>query len=209
MGPHCASRRPERPAAGLHPRSARFGTLRARCFGDFHPICVIHAALCAASGSTLHQFYPSRLDGSQMPNFATSDGQVIVIDKGGEQLLDNTYGFELEFCTHNSRCSPSRTLTWWTSLCSSMAAKTRAGKQRIGKSRPILAMCSSWSRPNRVQDGGRRLHSEEAAGRRDDRLGVAGQDFAQCPQRRHLWGVGAGGRALRSSHCDLLHRTRQ
>ena len=30
-----------------------------------------------------------------MPNFATSDGQVIVIDKGGEQLLDNTYGFEL------------------------------------------------------------------------------------------------------------------
>jgi hypothetical protein len=37
-----------------------------------------------------------------MPNYTTSDGHLIVIAKGGEQLLNNTYGFELEFCTHDS-----------------------------------------------------------------------------------------------------------
>lgn len=37
-----------------------------------------------------------------MPNFTTSDRHLIVIEKGGEQLPDNTYGFELEFCAHDS-----------------------------------------------------------------------------------------------------------
>ena len=37
-----------------------------------------------------------------MPQFTTSDGRSIDIAKGGEQLPNNTYGFELEFCTHDS-----------------------------------------------------------------------------------------------------------
>lgn len=35
-------------------------------------------------------------------DFTTSDGRVISIDKGGEQIENNTYGFEIEFCTHDS-----------------------------------------------------------------------------------------------------------
>jgi len=37
-----------------------------------------------------------------MAEFKTKDGVVIIIDKGGEQIPDNTYGFEIEFCTHDN-----------------------------------------------------------------------------------------------------------
>lgn len=34
--------------------------------------------------------------------FTTSDNHTTIIDKGGEQIVKNTYGFEIEFCTHDS-----------------------------------------------------------------------------------------------------------
>jgi hypothetical protein len=38
-----------------------------------------------------------------MPEYyTTSDGNTTIIDKGGEQIVNNTYGFEVEFCTHDN-----------------------------------------------------------------------------------------------------------
>lgn len=38
-----------------------------------------------------------------MPEYyTTSDGHTTIIDKGGEQIVKNTYGFEIEFCTHDN-----------------------------------------------------------------------------------------------------------
>ena len=39
--------------------------------------------------------------GANPTTYVTNDGKQVIIASGGEQLEPNTYGFEIEFCSHN------------------------------------------------------------------------------------------------------------